>query len=278
MVLSAVPYLALFLVIGGIALSLGTLLVPLGPFVDSLSDSLSVSTGARPNVPITPAIGTAIVALIVLAVIAALISVLFLSVQIGSLVDAAAARYLGRETTIGASFRAGLKVAPKIIVTGLLLFLSLALGWVLLFVLIALANNALVATVGILGGLIATVFVFASWLVAPVVASVEPIGPVHAVRRSWWLSKGHRWRILGLQLLLVVLQIVLSTLISFIFIAAFISDAVVRLVLQNIVNVLATVLWAPIEWGTFTILYFDLRVRKEALDLQLAAEALPREA
>jgi hypothetical protein len=71
---------------------------------------------------------------------------------------------------------------------------------------------------------------------------------------------------------------VLSTLISFIFVAAFISDTGVRLVLQNVVNVVATVLWAPVEWGTFTILYFDLRVRKEALDLQLAAEALPRQA
>lgn len=275
--LAAVPYLALFLVIGGIALSFGSLLTPLGPYIDTLSDSLTVTTGTRPSVPITPAIGTAIVTLIVLAVIGGLISVLFLSVQIGSLVDAATARYLGRETTVGASFRAGLKVAPKIIATGLLLFLSLSVGWLLLFVLLALANNALIATVGILGGLVATVFVFASWLVAPVVAAVEPVGPLHAVRRSWWLSKGHRWRILGLQLLLVVLQLVLSTLISFIFVAAFISDAVVRLVLQNIVNVIATVLWAPIEWGTFTILYFDLRVRKEALDLQLAAEALPRE-
>jgi hypothetical protein len=276
--LAAVPYLALFLVIGGIALSLGSLLAPLGPYIDALSDSLTVTTGTPPNVPITPAIGTAIVTLIVLGVIGGLISVLFLSVQIGSLVDAAAARYLGRETTVGASFRAGLRVAPKIIATGLMLFLSLTVGWLVLFVLLALANNALLATVGILGGLVATVFVFASWLVAPVVVSLEPIGPLHAVRRSWWLSKGHRWRILGLQLLLTVLQLVLSTLISFIFVAAFISDDVLRLVLQNIVNVIATVLWAPIEWGTFTILYFDLRVRKEALDLQLAAEALPREA
>ena len=277
MALSAVPYLALFLVIGGIALSLGSLLTPLAPFIDSLSDSLTV-TGGRPNVAITPAIAAAIVTLIVVAVIAVVVSVLFLSVQIGSLVDAASARYLGRETTVGASFRAGLAVAPKIIATGLLLFISLTVGWLLLFAVLVLANNALIATVGILGGLVATVFVFASWLVAPVVAAIEPVGPLHAVRRSWWLSQGHRWRILGLQILLVVLQAVLSTLISFVFVAAFISDAVVRLVLQNIVNVIATVLWAPIEWGTFTILYFDLRVRKEALDLQLAAEALPREA
>src|SRR6185295_2492142 len=198
----------------------------------------------------------------------------FLSVQIGSIVDAAAARYLGRETTVGASFRAGLRVAPKIIGTGLLLFFALFA----LFFVVALSNNALVAALGILAGIIATVFVFASWLVAPVVAALEPIGPIHAIRRSWWLSNGHRWRILGLQILLGVLQAVLSTLISFIFVAAFISDTGVRLVLQNVVNVIATVLWAPVEWGTFTILYFDLRVRKEALDLQLAAEALPRQA
>jgi len=273
--LAAVPYLALFLVIGGIALSLGSQLAPLGPFLDTFT---TVPSGTPPTPTITPTIASAFFALIVFGAVASLVSVLFLSVQIGSLVDATAARYLGREATVGSSFRAGLRVAPKIIGTGLLLFFSLVIGWAVLIVLIALSRNALVAALAGLAGLVATVFVFASWLVAPVVAAIEPVGPIHAVRRSWWLSNGHRWRILGLQILLAVLQTVLSTLISFIFVAAFISDAVVRVVLQNIVNVIATVLWAPVEWGTFTILYFDLRVRKEALDLQLAAEALPRQA
>jgi hypothetical protein len=273
MTLSAVPYLALFLVIGGIILSVGSQLTPLVSFFNQFG-----TEPVSPNLILTPALAAAFFALIVVGLIASLISVLFLSVQIGSLVDAAAARYMGRETTVGASFRAGLRVAPKIIGTGLLLFFTLVFGWIALFVVVALANNALVATLGILAGLVATVFVFASWLVAPVVAALEPVGPIHAIRRSWWLSNGHRWRILGLQILLAVLQAVLSTLISFIFIAAFISDATVRLVLQNVINVIATVLWAPVEWGTFTILYFDLRVRKEALDLQLAAEALPRQA
>jgi hypothetical protein len=273
MALSAVPYLALFLVIGGIALSLASQLTPLAPFFESLG-----TAPVSGNFVITPAEAAALFTLLVVGVVAGLISVLFLSVQIGSLVDAAAARYLGKETTVGASFRAGLRVAPKIIATGLLLFFALFFGWIALFVLVAVVNNGIVAGVAILGGLVATVFVFASWLVAPVVAALEPIGPIHAIRRSWWLSNGHRWRILGLQILLAVLQGVLSTLISFVFVAAFISDTVTRLVLQNLVNVVATVLWAPVEWGTFTILYFDLRVRKEALDLQIAAEALPRQA
>ncbi len=271
--LSAVPYLALFLVLGGVAISLGSRLSPLAPFIESLQDG-----PFAPNLVLSQPVAGAFVWLGALGLFAGVVAVLFLSVQIGSLVDAASARYMGREATIGSSFRAGLRAAPKIIAAGMLLFFALLLGWLALIVIMVIANNALVATLAILAGLVATVFVFASWLVAPVVATLEPVGPLHAVRRSWWLSNGHRWRILGLQLLLAVLQTVLSTLISFVFIAAFISDAVVRVVLQNIVNVVATVLWAPIEWGTFTILYFDLRVRKEALDLQLAAEALPREA
>jgi hypothetical protein len=52
----------------------------------------------------------------------------------------------------------------------------------------------------------------------------------------------------------------------------------VRFALQQGVSLLANIAWAPIQWATIAVLYFDLRVRKEALDLQLATEALPREA
>src|SRR5712691_9285395 len=84
-VLAAVPYLALFLVIGGIALSLGSQLAPLAPFFDSLTVR---STTGPPNLTFTPAIASAFFTLGVFAIGASLVSVLFLSVQIGSLVDA----------------------------------------------------------------------------------------------------------------------------------------------------------------------------------------------
>ena len=47
-------------------------------------------------------------------------------------------------------------------------------------------------------------------------------------------------------------------------------------VVQTLVNFASTIIWAPVEWIAFTVLYYDLRVRKEAFDLQLAAEALPQ--
>jgi hypothetical protein len=269
--LASVPYLALFLILGGAAIGIGTSIGPLASFVGAV--------GVGEAVPeITPAIAGALAALLVFVLFGMLVAVLLLSVQIGSLVDAAAARHLGRETSVGASFRAGLRAAPKIIATGLLLLLALIVGWAVLIAVFVASRNGVVVALGVLLGLSATVYVLASWLVAPVVAAIEPVGPFGAVRRSWWLARGNRWRILGLQLLLAVLQVVLSTFVSFVFVIAFLGNDLARLVAQQVVNVIATILWAPVEWGTFTILYFDLRVRKEALDLQLAAEALPRQA
>jgi hypothetical protein len=48
-------------------------------------------------------------------------------------------------------------------------------------------------------------------------------------------------------------------------------------VLQTIASVASSTISAPLIYGALVILYYDLRVRKEAFDLQLAAEALPRE-
>jgi hypothetical protein len=48
----------------------------------------------------------------------------------------------------------------------------------------------------------------------------------------------------------------------------------IGLALSNLISLVFTVLLYPISLGTFTLLYFDLRVRKEGLDLTLAAERL----
>ena len=172
----------------------------------------------------------------------------------------------------------GLRTAPRVIAAALLLFVLLCVLWVIVFIVTAVARSALVALVFMLAGLVATFYIAASSLVMPVAATVEGAGPIAALRRSFWLARGNRWRIIGLQLLLFVLNVVISSLLSAVIVGTFVTDAALRGSLQTIVNAAATIAWAPVEWGTFTILYYDLRVRHEAFDLQLAAEQLPREA
>jgi hypothetical protein len=267
---AAVPYLILFLLITGMAIAFaGTLLVLADPLTQMAAGRIpDLTRGAIPG-----AIGIAVL----LGLIGTVLAVVILSAQSAGLIAATSALYLRRPLTAADAFREGLRAAPRIIGASLLVFLAVVVLWVALAVVMVLANQALVFAAGVILGFVAMVYIFASTLVAPVVATVEHAGPVTALRRSWWLAEGGRWRIIGLQLLLLVLNAVIGALLSAIFFGSFVSDPVARAVVQQVANILTNVAWAPVQWGTFAILYYDLRVRREAFDLQLAAEALPRE-
>ena len=265
---AAIPYLVFVLLIAGVTLALAASFSGLAEFANA------IALGATPNPAVfASAIGTFFV-FILFVVIAA---VLILSLQTTALVYAMSARYLGRQVTLGETLRAGLRAAPRVIGTGLLIFIGLVLLWTVLIIAMVLYQQAWFVAVVALGGVVASFFILASTLVAPVVATIESVGPISAIRRAFSLSKGNRWRILGLQLLLLVINGVISAVVSAVFVTTIISDAGLRAAAQQVVNAVTTIAWAPVEWGTFAILYYDLRVRREAFDLQLAAEALPRE-
>src|SRR5205814_906121 len=77
-------------------------------------------------------------------------------------------------------------------------------------------------------------------------------------------------------ILATILQTILGVLFAFVFLGTIASEGPIKTVLQEVANLAVNALWAPIQWGVFTLLYYDLRVRKEAFDLQLAAESIPR--
>ena len=217
-------------------------------------------------------------------IVAVIVAILLFSAQSAALVHAAARRYLARDVAIGEAFRAGLSASPRLFIAGVLVFLAIVGVWAVLLIAAALTNQGLAFALAVLVGIVATAFLACSWLVAPVVIVVEKMGPIAALGRAWRLSAGNRWRIFGIQILLLILNLVLSLLIGGIFggFAAAGGDTGTpgslgaASVIQSLVNLASTIIWAPVEWIAFTVLYYDLRVRKEAFDLQLAAEALPQ--
>ncbi|HEX9270313.1 MAG TPA: hypothetical protein VF998_10745 [Candidatus Limnocylindria bacterium] len=242
-----------------------------------LNDPRSATSGQ-----IASLVGSAVV----VAIIVIIVSLVVVSVQAAAIVDATAKRYLGTSATIGGSLRNGLRASGRLVVAYLLAVLLLVVVCSLfaggLFVLGFLVNRtpalvALITFVGVVALFVGVFYFTASFMVMPAVVTVEGAGPVHALRRSWTLSNGYRWRILGLLLLLFVIVAVLSGLLSFVVLIGVSNQGPLQFALQQVVGLLITALWTPLEWGVFTILYYDLRVRKEAFDLQLAAEALPRD-
>jgi len=268
--LSAIWYLLLVLVFVVLAVAI---------FAGALAAFARQATTPSPEQIAGAAVG--IIGFVLVAIVVAIIAI---SAQSASLVHAASRRYLAKDVAIGESFRAGLSASGRLFIAGVLVFLAIVGVWAVLLIVAAITNQGLAFFLAILAAIVATAYLGCSWLVAPVIVVVEKMGPIAALGRAWGLSGGNRWRILGIQVLLFILNLVLSLLIGGLFgglVAAGAQGGTpgqlgVTSIVQSIVNLASTIIWAPVEWIAFTVLYYDLRVRKEAFDLQLAAEALPQ--
>lgn len=115
-------------------------------------------------------------------------------------------------------------------------------------------------------------------LFAPCVIAVEGLGPLRAIARSWVLTRGMFWRILGISLLASVIISMAASTVSTVFTFAggllAMQDEGIALVAMSTASTLtSTVLSLPLTTGVTTLLYVDARIRREGFDLQLS-EAL----
>jgi hypothetical protein len=102
------------------------------------------------------------------------------------------------------------------------------------------------------------------WLVGVPACVVERRGPWESLRRSRELTKGHRWKVLALALLLPIVSLGASPIESMLTAAA---GPIAGLVGQLI----WTGIWAAFSAVALTITYYDLRVIKEGVDIEQIA-------
>ncbi|ACV09472.1 glycerophosphoryl diester phosphodiesterase membrane domain-containing protein [Jonesia denitrificans] len=164
--------------------------------------------------------------------------------------------------------------------------LIIILPWVLLVLAIIAAENTGVGSnafggfllaASIIGLLIWTMYASIRWLYAPMALLLEEQSVTGAMRRSWDLVKGSWWRTFGIYLLAsVVVQFIISTVGGFVELIRgftlgydFDTDFLALgsyLVIQIVVNTLAIAFLSSV----MAMMYIDTRIRKEALDVQLA--------
>ena len=118
------------------------------------------------------------------------------------------------------------------------------------------------------------------WSVALPALFAEGIGPVKALGRSWNLVRDNWWRTVGILIIVTIMASLIQTALAFLFggVAAVVpglSDDL-RAGVVTTVTTLVDALVGAITPIAITMLYLDLRVRKEGLDLdQLARQAAP---
>jgi hypothetical protein len=196
---------------------------------------------------------------VALSVVGALVGIIvylvaYLFAQ-GGTVYAVSELYLGRTTTIGASLRRMRGEAGNLLGVMLLNGLAIAGGLILLLI---------------------PGFYLACRLITCIPAALlENLGARESLERSFRLTKDNAGRSFVIYLLYFVLLYAAALLFAFPFLFAVTMSAkdptMVRIwmSLSQVGGFLATVLITPIFTIATAVFYYDLRVRKEAFDLQL---------
>lgn len=212
-----------------------------------------------------------------------------LSFVLGALASGATAiviseNYLGHELGAGEGLRRALPRFASLV--GVSLLVALVVGATMLPFAIAVGASVagtavdqpgLALALGLiaLASLLLPIVTFSGFAVATPSLVIEQLGsPIRAMGRSWALTKGRRLRIVAL--LFVFFVILAVPFIGFTIVselAVGTETAAGRVLTSVLASVLSFVL-GPILYCILTLTYYDLRVRKEAFDLEVLAGQL----
>jgi hypothetical protein len=229
-------------------------------------------------------------------------SVVFLIDMIGTVIATAllttviSRAVLGKSVTIGEAWRDARPQAVKLFgLIFLLMLIAVGIGvaGVLPGVLLTVSGPAEagvpLAFLGLLGAVAVILWLVIRFSLASPALMLEKQGIITAMRRSARLVQRSWWRVFGIQLLAGIIVLIIAVVISVPF--AFLSAAFVEdgfrgivtggggdlgwtfLVINGVGSVIASMITFPIQAGVTVLLYIDQRIRREALDLELARAA-----
>ncbi len=190
-------------------------------------------------------------------IVALIINLALLPFGLGAVTYAACESALGRPVTAGAVFRAVLRRYFPL------------LGFFLLIVVMAIVFCLIPLWI----------WIWVNWIAVVPMMFVENIGLGAAMSRSWRLVAGRWWRTFLIVFLLAVLTYVVRTaLVAFavvpVAVASLFLSSYILLGIAGAINVIVDALVNPVLQIAVVLIYFDLRVRREGLDLFQMAHRL----
>ncbi len=170
---------------------------------------------------------------------------------------AIAQAYLGEPTDWRASLAYALRHAPSLALIALLYGLGVVAG--------------------MLAFLVPGIWLYIAWALAMPALLVEGVRGRSALARSFALVRGRWWRTFGVIVVGFVLAGIVSTVVQGAFLIGIFVGAdndVLVLVLSAIAGIVGLSVSTPFQAALLTVVYFDLRVRKEGFDLELLAREI----
>lgn len=231
------------------------------------------------------------------ALLFVVISFVATSFSIAALLHSLQARLNGSRPGVLQAYSAALRRVPSLLLARFLYFLGtsglfLLVGVMFLFGIVMIATGEggsaaigiIMLLVTMVAGVVAVlgaIYLAIRWRFHPQTSYLEGQGPVSALRRSKNVVRGRWWFTLGFVIVLWLFTTALSATPTLILqmplqLATINPEDAnpVILMLANTVQTIVAVLLFPVNQIILTLLYYDYRVRGEALDLQLAVSDL----
>ena len=207
-------------------------------------------------IPQIPSLIGQLLPVLSLLVVFTVVAVVLYILAEGAAVSAVVRQYLGRDIRVVACYTtAQRRFVP--LLAGFVLFLVPPFLWVLLTVFLPF----------LVIGLPLILYLVVRWSFYPEAIMIERTGPIGALGRSGELVRGSWWRVFGIGLIFVVPIVILG-----IVIPGIVSSSI-NPIAGAILFVISGTVLAPIAYIGATLVYFDLRVRREGYSLgEMASE------
>jgi hypothetical protein len=232
------------------------------------------SSGTLTDAQLSAAKGLVIYTVIVVAVQMFVV----LPLSLAAMCRAVSDRYLDRPASLGSSYVAAVRRGGSLLGAILLLLLVVAGLSVA-----AIAGVVLVALAGPIGIVPAIALLFGWLLSLPLLAVrstlfaqaivVEGVGSLTGLRRSWRLTHRFFWRTFAILVVVFVLQSVVGLVLQAP-VGLVVSGTGAQQLVGQAIGGVTTVFVSPLSLIALTLVYYDLRIRKEAFDIEMLAASL----
>ena len=222
------------------------------------------------------------------------------SLLTGALAKAISRTYLGQPTSILGAYQFGWRSYVALVVSALVLFLigaaivALFLGCSVggaIAIATTLRGPRAAATAGLIGALAVlgafvllipvVLFFFVRFILTTQAIVLEQRGPLSGLGRSWRLISSNFWRAFLVFVLVIVLSVLISAVPAYMLVfmlslagggAGGAAAALRNQAIAGFVSQVGLIISYPLLFSIYTLLYYDLRVRKEGYDIELMAQ------
>ena len=121
------------------------------------------------------------------------------------------------------------------------------------------------------------VYVYVKLSVASPALVMEGVGVVESLKRSWVLVRRSWWRVLGILILSAIITSLLTTVVTVpitliaTLVSGFSESLVPTVLASGVATLVAGIITLPFSAAVTGLLYIDLRMRREALDIELVS-------